>query len=252
MKRTHNRAGFTLIELLVVIAIIAVLSAILFPVFAQARNKARQSACSSNEKQLMLGISQYVQDYDEELPPIWSADGGLSSRVNTVLWNQIIFSYVKNKEVFICPEDQYKNAPVSSWAEPNPTNNMKPFHSSYIPNIQVFNPWLPIGLGAINSSSSTICLTDGAMTSNTSAPFVSDKSNKKSEAWILQDPTSDNNNTYGSNLVSTSNPDWAAPGVVHSGMVEVGFMDGHIKAMKPEKFYYGNSEWLDISKGGGQ
>ncbi len=62
-----SRSGFTLIELLVVIAIIAILAAILFPVFAKAREKARQTSCASNEKQIALGILQYVQDYDEIL-----------------------------------------------------------------------------------------------------------------------------------------------------------------------------------------
>ena len=64
----RSRAGFTLIELLVVIAIIAILAAILFPVFAQARDKARQSSCLSNEKQMALGILAYTQDYDEIFP----------------------------------------------------------------------------------------------------------------------------------------------------------------------------------------
>src|ERR1041385_3748666 len=63
-----NKRGFTLIELLVVIAIIAILAAILFPVFAQAREKARQTSCLSNEKQLGLAVMQYLQDYDELLP----------------------------------------------------------------------------------------------------------------------------------------------------------------------------------------
>src|SRR5476651_129734 len=67
MARVFKR-GFTLIELLVVIAIIAVLAAILFPVFAQAREKARQTSCLSNEKQLGLAVMQYVQDYDEMTP----------------------------------------------------------------------------------------------------------------------------------------------------------------------------------------
>jgi len=63
-----TKRGFTLIELLVVIAIIAILAAILFPVFAKVREKARQTSCLSNEKQLGLAITQYVQDYDEKLP----------------------------------------------------------------------------------------------------------------------------------------------------------------------------------------
>ena len=64
-----NRVGFTLIELLVVIAIIAILAAILFPVFSQAREKARQSTCLSNARQIGVGVAQYIQDYDEKVPP---------------------------------------------------------------------------------------------------------------------------------------------------------------------------------------
>ncbi|MBZ0172326.1 MAG: DUF1559 domain-containing protein, partial [Phycisphaerales bacterium] len=68
MPRRSRRLAFTLIELLVVIAIIAILAAILFPVFARAREKARQSSCASNLKQLALGLMQYAQDYDETYP----------------------------------------------------------------------------------------------------------------------------------------------------------------------------------------
>src|ERR1051326_5958910 len=67
-RPNHSTKAFTLIELLVVIAIIAILAAILFPVFAQAREKARQTSCLSNEKQLGLAVMQYLQDYDELLP----------------------------------------------------------------------------------------------------------------------------------------------------------------------------------------
>ena len=91
------RKGFTLIELLVVIAIIAILAAILFPVFARAREKARQASCQSNLKQLALAILMYAQDYDECLP--WHCVGwGRSS-----FWIQGTYPYVKNAQLSICP-----------------------------------------------------------------------------------------------------------------------------------------------------
>ncbi len=97
----NPRKAFTLIELLVVIAIIAVLAAILFPVFAQAREKARQTSCASNARQLGMGVLMYLQDYDETLTPvaIASADG------NGVLWPVLVAPYVKNEQVRRCPSD---------------------------------------------------------------------------------------------------------------------------------------------------
>jgi len=94
-----GRAGFTLIELLVVIAIIAILAAILFPVFARAREKARQTSCLSNVKQIMLGILMYNQDYDEKMPGSWAS--GASG-----LWSSRIMPYVKNNQLFACPSGQ--------------------------------------------------------------------------------------------------------------------------------------------------
>ena len=96
-KGATVRAGFTLIELLVVIAIIAILAAILFPVFAQAREKARQAACLSNCKQMALAVQQYTQDYDELLP-ISGDNAQCRGR-----WQWQIFPYVKNEQVFTCP-----------------------------------------------------------------------------------------------------------------------------------------------------
>lgn len=91
--RPWGRSGFTLIELLVVIAIIAILAAILFPVFAQAREKARQSMCISNCKQLCMGTMQYVQDYDETFPKGWHGYPA------AIYWNTVIQPYIKNGEV---------------------------------------------------------------------------------------------------------------------------------------------------------
>ena len=117
----NRRQGFTLIELLVVVAIIALLAAILFPVFARAREKARQSTCQSNLKQIGLGFAQYGQDYDghgpyglegrvEATSSNWSSrtsDGGAPGIPPTggfTSWNTEIFPYIRNSQVFTCPD----------------------------------------------------------------------------------------------------------------------------------------------------
>lgn len=100
------RQGFTLIELLVVIAIIAILAAILFPVFARARENARRSSCSSNLKQIGLGLMQYVQDYDEIMPMnnTNEAAGGI--------WMDKIQPYIKSYQLFKCPSDSSAAQPA--------------------------------------------------------------------------------------------------------------------------------------------
>lgn len=117
-----RRRGFTLIELLVVIAIIAILAAILFPVFAQAREKARATACLSNQKQIGLGIMMYVQDYDETMPSgnVFAATGNNTGNTADPFpaggypiargWAGNIYPYVKNAQIFKCPSDSTTGA----------------------------------------------------------------------------------------------------------------------------------------------
>jgi prepilin-type N-terminal cleavage/methylation domain-containing protein/prepilin-type processing-associated H-X9-DG protein len=101
----RRRRGFTLIELLVVIAIIAILAAILFPVFAQARDKARQASCLSNMKQLTLGYVMYSQDYDETLASSIFWDPAYPANLPTLRWYHVIQPYLKNQQVLTCPSD---------------------------------------------------------------------------------------------------------------------------------------------------
>jgi prepilin-type N-terminal cleavage/methylation domain-containing protein/prepilin-type processing-associated H-X9-DG protein len=96
-----KRDGFTLIELLIVIAIIALLAAILFPVFAKARENARRASCQSNLKQIGLGIMQYTQDYDERLMGYYYSLGSLGD----VRWDEALEPYLKSKQIFACPSD---------------------------------------------------------------------------------------------------------------------------------------------------
>ena len=104
-----GKKGFTLIELLVVIAIIAILAAILFPVFAKAREKARQSSCLSNIKQIGLAFMQYAQDYDERLPAGNSPAG---------LWYVTLAPYMKSTQILMCPSDSVTAAGGCSYGVP--------------------------------------------------------------------------------------------------------------------------------------
>ena len=98
----RRTAAFTLIELLVVIAIIAILAAILFPVFAKARKKALQSSCASNEKQILLGWMQYTQDYDERIVP-YSDTGGTAGYSHN--WGKALSPYIKSLQIYRCPNE---------------------------------------------------------------------------------------------------------------------------------------------------
>src|SRR5690606_13826243 len=121
LQHKQHRTGFTLIELLVVIAIISILAAILFPVFARARENARRTSCLSNLKQIGLGIMMYTQDYDEKYPfsypavaaertkqtdtsmPGYKFTTNLGSDAHWVTWMDRIYPYVKSTQLFVCP-----------------------------------------------------------------------------------------------------------------------------------------------------
>jgi prepilin-type N-terminal cleavage/methylation domain-containing protein/prepilin-type processing-associated H-X9-DG protein len=162
-RPTQFRLAFTLIELLVVIAIIAILAAILFPVFAQARDKARAASCLSNEKQLTLAFMQYSQDYDETfplammyrpdnaawrwsligaLPADWRQKAGGASFANYTagaesMWGNAIFPYVKSYQVYSCPsgiETPFDNNGLAGEYAAADAANIKYYNSSYTYN----------------------------------------------------------------------------------------------------------------------
>jgi prepilin-type N-terminal cleavage/methylation domain-containing protein/prepilin-type processing-associated H-X9-DG protein len=121
----NSHRGFTLIELLVVIAIIAILAAILFPVFAQARAKARQSACLSNMKQLGTGLMMYAQDYDETMPLNDIIGNGMAPLAGWRdpragdSWASGLYPYVKSLQIYVCPESVTHPDPKSVWRSPD-------------------------------------------------------------------------------------------------------------------------------------
>lgn len=150
--RSNTKRGFTLIELLVVIAIIAILAAILFPVFAKAREKARQTTCASNLKQLGLAFTQYEQDNDETMP-----NGTAQVDIG---WAGQIYPYVKATGAYHCPDD-----PTSGVAATATTPATYPVSYCYNSNFNAFgglnvSSEYPLYLSQFKAPSSTILLTE--------------------------------------------------------------------------------------------
>lgn len=175
------KKAFTLIELLVVIAIIAILAAILFPVFAQAKEAAKKTQCLSNTKQMAIGIYMYTTDYDDTMcQTSWEQDGPGSTNYNPanpngayqVHWTFLIQPYIKNWNIFLCPSD------------PNPTPTDAPCangqgqvgqlvnglmtcdwaaqKNSYIPvyNVMPAHDWTVVQLGQLSSPANQIMVTE--------------------------------------------------------------------------------------------
>ena len=174
----HVRKGFTLIELLVVIAIIAILAAILFPVFAQARAKARQTSCLSNEKQLALGCLMYSQDFDEVLVMGWNytAPGILRDDKTNYRpwfpWTAAIQPYIKNLDILLCPDNPWNSSIQNGGLNATARKQIySPYGYNYgylgdfagaDPNIGAgSNLWNPISQAGVNRPASTVMIVDG-------------------------------------------------------------------------------------------
>jgi prepilin-type N-terminal cleavage/methylation domain-containing protein/prepilin-type processing-associated H-X9-DG protein len=186
MKGSARERAFTLIELLVVIAIIAILAAILFPVFAQARDKARQATCVSNMKQIGLAMNMYVQDYDETFPILpWDGqdfgpgfDATRLPYLTRFTWISQYNPYIKNKAVWVCPSDP--NSKNGGIYDPNPDIWGIPTPNSYGVNAELHPyvatpgkeascdgcPWVnngrPRTLASIPSPSATYAVADSS------------------------------------------------------------------------------------------
>lgn len=142
----HKSKGFTLIELLVVIAIIAILAAILFPVFARARENARRASCQSNLKQISLGVIQYMQDYDERFPRAYN-----SSPVTNEGWATYIQPYVKSTQVLQCPSE-----PLTGDSSPTAEK-----YNDYMLNAALSGPTTAAHVSQLENSANTLMLLEG-------------------------------------------------------------------------------------------
>jgi len=227
--RRDGLQGFTLIELLVVIAIISILAAILFPVFARARENARRTSCLNNLKQMGLGVQQYLQDNDSYFPPSDREDSATppDGRVwytNSWYWPQIIFPYTKNSQVYIC-----SNTPQSFQFNPN-----SPINASYAGNMVVLSRVqyagrLPVSDATVVSPATTYLMMDGGGIST--APYYT----LHPEAAVQYIPgtgpgTASNLGELTATSIAVLKEDFNRGR--HFGGVNVGFADGHVKWVK--------------------
>lgn len=231
----HPRRAFTLIELLVVIAIIAILAAILFPVFARARENARRTSCLSNVKQMGLAMMQYVQDYDETLPlsyyflpvgtpatqlpdgNIW-ADG--SSAGVLIYWPQLIFPYHKSNQIFWCPSHKFFNPGVG-----NPASAV---NGQYGANRQVMpiSGGTPLKIAAISATASKYLFMDwGTIVAQSSTSLTS----SGNTAFL---PGMGESGGNCSSITATAGQKDDCDNGRHFNGINIGYADGHAKWIK--------------------
>lgn len=237
MARRPDRNGFTLIELLVVIAIIAILAAILFPVFARARAKARQTACLSNVKQIGLGIAMYTSDYDDTLP--FNAHGccvtnfwEYATNPAKANWLVQVLPYVKNNQIFECP------SAVPAWgASGSAGTGAIPRATNYIWNGKASGK----PLAKIERSADFPILTEwAACEPNVVVRPLKCCPNTDDGAWAQGAPYNSVPSYWGVNHGATSGP------TLEDGMYNVAYADGHAKIKNPRRLW--TIEWLQITE----
>ena len=231
--QARNRRGFTLIELLVVIAIIAILAAILFPVFARARENARKSTCQSNMKQMMMGVLMYVQDYDErgptggsqnrtnagngtydacggqncDLPTYYRSDNNYRGR--TMNFAEQILPYVKNSQIFYCPSTATDTAQF---------------------------PAIPYWTATVRKGQNNTWITPGSTFNVADTAVIIDPVNAQTMGTYAT--------LAGASACSTGSRLNQEPKAPHNGVGNVAFLDGHVKALPWEKALQTNGAWI--------
>ncbi len=267
-KRETNPRGFTLIELLVVVAIISLLAAILFPVFGRVRENARRSSCQSNLKQIGIAITQYVQDYDENMPVgiAWNVYGtaaqnawvpagaycGWQSSAKTVTWMDVVSPYTKNTQIFYCPsgaKPTYVSNPGTPWdangcgaavkRKDDPASNF-----GYTLNWNALPIWDSRGLNGATGDPA-----DDRWHHRKLSEFVT-----TSDILMLADRGSFRD-TIQQQLVEPVMPEVPAqeytyygsnPGYKHLESTNILFVDGHVKSMPMDAFFQKRNALLGV------
>lgn len=257
VARVQGATGFTLLELLVVISIIALLAAILFPVFVRARENARRATCQSNLKQIGLGIQQYAQDFDENMVSVAYGDVcsiGYYKSANCYNWNDAIFPYVKNEQIFNCPSDLFAATQGSTQGSQrftyfkNCASSTCTGFGSYIANKTYWtkndnftgpmgDPTDPssqavVSLSAVQAPSTTVLLSEGE-THNNGGLF------RMCMYWDYNLPAALNSATDPRAMTYNGNTPSGFRWIVerHLETTNILYCDGHVKAVKLDSLF---------------
>src|SRR5581483_6045598 len=247
MKHCSEKRGFTLIELLVVIAIIAILAAILFPVFAQAREKARATSCLSNLKQVGLALIMYRQDYDEQNTNEWPW-AGISKWDWDHTFAAVITPYIKNRDLFRCPSMSSR----TYISKPDPSLGLEGgIAAAYLMNETGWSDWT---IGYMGEG-----VTDAKVTSPAEVIFVTEAlgihdvptytwqdahigyTNADSAAWGGSPVPDPEQGLSWKNFYNVPGCDWGSVGIAvalkerHTGGNNASFYDGHAKFVRESK-----------------